>query len=112
MLGQFEAKALSTDAIGVRWDAEALGRRGVKRIGLEAQPMNKSLPLLKSEVDASAGATTISGNVIPSTNYSIHVKDAGVGGFEYSIGEIETMPPGGLSRCRFGVTCIRLIFLH
>ena len=112
MIAKLEAKALNTDEISVKWDAEALSRRGVKSIRLVAQPMDKSLPSLDTNVSTSAGEAKITDGVMPSTNYTIHVEDADAGGFEYSIGEIETMPPGGLSRCRFDVTCILLISLH
>ena len=97
MTAHFEAKALDTDAIGVRWDGAALSRGGVQRIRLVAQPMDKSLHSLESEVDASAGEATISDNVMPSSTYAIHVEDAEKSGFKYCMGEVKTKPPGELS---------------
>ena len=118
-LGYFKAKALDThtdtetdtetEAIGVSWDANALSRRGVKRIRLEAQPLNKSLPLLKSEIDASAGEATLSDNVMPSTNYSIHVQDVGESGFEYSTSAVRTRPSGELLPCHNWSRSVRSI---
>lgn len=94
-IANFKAKALDTDEIGVTWDAAALSTHGVKRIRLEALPLNRSLPLIRSEVDASAGEATLSDNVMPSTNYSIHVQDVGESAFEYSIFAVKTTPPPG-----------------
>lgn len=96
MIGNFEAKALDTDAIAISWDADALRKGGVRSIRLVAHPANKSMPSIEYVVNASVGEATVSGNVMPSTSYSIHVEDAEKPGFKYSMAEVRTKPPGEL----------------
>ena len=80
MIAHFEVIATTPNTIDVSWDADVLSKHGVN--------MEKSLPSLETNVNASAGEATISANVLPSSIYSIHVKDADKSGFEYSMGEI------------------------
>ena len=88
---------MGSDVIRVRWDAKALSSGDVTSIQLEAHPKNTSLPVVKTRTQASTGKASITGDRLkPSTNYVVRVADTHDRGFEYTLGEVTTLPSGEL----------------
>ena len=86
---------MGSDVIQVRWNARALNGGDVYSIQLEAHPKDNSLPVAITRAQASVGRASITGELLkPSTMYMVRVVDTYNPGFEYTLGEVTTLPFG------------------
>ena len=97
-IGKFELHEVGSEVIQVRWNPRALSGGDVYAIQLEAHPKNTSLPVAITRAQASAGRASITGELLKSsTVYIVRVVDTHNRGFEYTLGEVTTLPIGELS---------------
>ena len=95
-MGIFKVDKMRSDTIEVSWNSSALIGGGVWIILIEAQPINKSLPLARTKTVTTVGRASITENLKSASTYVICVSGTRSRDFVYILGEIITLPTGEL----------------